>query len=103
MPTSRDSESEDKEPEMTESEYEDLVWLTKKAVRSKLDKWRKDVSEQEKPIPQIEQKDIVKSCRTCYFGSSCREVNKIWYVKCSLEEPRWTVVEDNLPCWKIKE
>ena len=104
MTTSHDYTPEKDESEMTESEYEDLVWLTRKSVRSKLEKWRKDTPEKRDPEQDKEKKEeaMTKSCKTCYFCSYTREVNKIWYVRCTLEEPRWAVVEDNLPCWKKK-
>ncbi len=102
MPTSYDSPTEKDESEMTESEYEDLVWLTKKAARSKLEKWRKGPVEVQKPVPEEEELDISKDCKSCYFCSYTKELNKIWYVRCTLEEPRWTVVEADLPCWKKK-
>lgn len=102
MDSDRDSESESK-PDMSESEYEDLVWLTKKEVRSKLEKWRKEPQDSGAPKETIPKEDVKKTCTTCYFGTYSREVNKIWYVRCTLNEPSWRVVEDNLQCWKAKD
>ncbi|MGY5874315.1 MAG: hypothetical protein RTU30_01095 [Candidatus Thorarchaeota archaeon] len=103
MPLTRETDPNDHEPEMTESEYLDLVWLTKKAVRVKLEKWRKDTPKQQDTEQEEENKEIARTCKTCYFCSYTREVNKILYVRCTLEEPRWTAAEDDLPCWKLSE
>lgn len=102
MDSHHDPSSDEEKPEMTESEYEDLVWLTKKEVRSKLDKWRKEPAQSQESTVLGEDADTERSCRTCYFGSYNREVNKIWYVRCTLNEPLWRVVEDDLQCWKPK-
>ena len=104
MTPSQDYTPEKDESEMTESEYEDMVWLTRKAVRSKLKKWRKDTTKK-KDIEEDREKEedvALRTCKTCYFCSYVRELNKIWYVRCTLEEPRWRVAEDGLPCWKKK-
>lgn len=103
MPLARETDSNDHESEMTESEYLDLVWLTKKAVRVKLEKWRKDTPKQQDTAQEETTKEEVRTCKTCYFCSSTKEVNNIRYVRCTIEVPKWIAVEDNLPCWKARE
>lgn len=95
--------SDEQEPDITESEYQDLVWLTKKEVRSKLEKWRKAPTQSQKSADLVDEEVTEHSCKTCYYGSYNREVNKIWYVRCTLNEPCWRVVEDDLQCWKPKQ
>lgn len=94
----QDNESDDQEEEITD--YEDLVWLTKKSVRSKLKEWRKDPPK-EKESPQVDEDyGIGITCKTCYFCSHVKEFNNVLYARCTIEEPKWILAEDNLPCWK---
>ena len=58
MDSHHDPSSDEEKPEMTESEYEDLVWLTKKEVRSKLDKWRKEPAQSQELTVLDEDADL---------------------------------------------
>lgn len=100
-PAGRESEDSDYEADTTE--YDDLVWLTKKSARSKLEKWRKERA-QAKGTDTIENDvDVEKNCRLCYYSSSEREFNDIWYVRCTREKSEWVVAKNDLPCWKFHE
>lgn len=100
-PTGRDSD--DSEYEADTANYDDLVWMTKKSARSKLEKWRKDRAKGDGTNTAEDEVDVEKTCRTCYFCSSGREFKKVLYVRCTKDKPSWVVAEDNLPCWKLSE
>jgi hypothetical protein len=100
--SSRRNGSEGSEPGMTESEYDDLVWLTKKAARAKLEKWRRSDQKPEVEGSEGADEEVTKTCRTCYFCSYLKEVNKILYVRCTVDEPRWVASQNNLHCWRAK-
>ena len=100
-PPNQDDESNDQEEEITD--YEDLVWLTKKSARSKLQEWRRDPPSKMEP-PQVGKKEkIIKTCKTCYFCSHVKEFNDLLYVRCTIDEPKWVAVQYDLPCWKASE
>lgn len=96
--TDQNDKSNDQEEEITN--YEDLVWLTKKSVRSKLKEWRKDQSSETEPSKVEKKSGIDITCKTCYFCSHVKEFNNVLYARCTIEEPKWIIAEDNLPCWK---
>jgi hypothetical protein len=100
-PTGREPDDSDYEADTTN--YDDLVWLTKKSARSKLEKWRKERAQVDGTDPAEDEVDVEKTCRTCYFCAGDREVNSVRYVRCTKEEPAWVVAEDDLPCWKLPE
>lgn len=107
-PSEWDHEPNKREPEDSEYEedttnYDDLVWLTKKSARSKLEKWRKERGGDDGAAPSEEEVAVEKNCRLCYYCSSDREFNNILYVRCTKEEPTWVVAKDDLPCWRIPE
>jgi hypothetical protein len=96
-------ESDDSDYEADTTNYDDLVWLTKKAARSKLEKWRKKRAQSDGTEPTNDEIDVEKTCRTCYFCSLRREFNKVLYVRCTKAKPEWVIAQDNLPCWKLFE
>jgi hypothetical protein len=100
-PPGRESDENDYEADTTN--YDDLVWVTKKSARSKLEKWRKERAPSDGSIPVEDEVEVEKNCRICYFCSSEREFNNIWYVRCTKEEPEWVPSKDDLPCWKLFE
>lgn len=100
-PTGQESEESDYEADTTN--YDDLVWLTKKSARSKLEKWRKDRRGDDGDALSDDGIAVEKNCRLCYYCSSEREFNDIWYVRCTKEEPAWVAAKDDLPCWRTIE
>ncbi|MHA2385470.1 MAG: hypothetical protein ACXAEE_04585 [Candidatus Thorarchaeota archaeon] len=100
-PTGREPDDGDYEADTTN--YDDLVWLTKKSARSKLEKWRKERAQVDGKDTTEDEVDVEKTCKTCYFCASERKFKNIRYVRCTKEEPAWVVAEDDLPCWKLSE
>ncbi len=93
-------EKESEYPTQEEIDYEDMVWLTKKSVREKLEKWRKEPTKPEAENQEESESALEKNCNNCYFCSYEREVNKVQYVRCTFQEPQWVVTQKNLSCWK---
>ncbi|MHA2142111.1 MAG: hypothetical protein ACXADC_12030 [Candidatus Thorarchaeota archaeon] len=100
-PTGREPDDSDYEADTTN--YDDLVWLTKKSARSKLEKWRKEHAQAVGTDSIEDDVDVEKNCRICYYCSSEREFNNVWYVRCTKEESEWVVAKIDLPCWKLFE
>lgn len=100
-PTGRESEDSDYEADTTS--YDDLVWVTKKSARLKLEKWRKERAQVDGKDPTEDEVEVEKKCKTCYFCASEKEFNKVRYVRCTKEKPEWVVAKDDLPCWKPPE
>lgn len=96
-------ESDDSDYEADTDNYDDLVWMTKKSARSKLEKWRKERAQVDGTDPAEDEVDSEKTCKTCYFCAGEREFNSVWYVRCTKEKPEWVVAKDDLPCWKLFE
>ena len=96
-------ESDDSDYDADTTDYDDLVWLTKKSARSKLEKWRKERTQVAGTDPVEDEVDVEKKCSTCYFCSSKREFNNVLYVRCTKEKPEWVPAKDDLPCWKLYE
>lgn len=98
--------SPDKEPEYTsqdEIDYEDMVWLTKKSVREKIEKWRKEPTKPEEKSKDESESELERNCNNCYFCSYERMVNKVQYVRCTFQEHQWVVSQKDLSCWKAIE
>ncbi|NHI83576.1 MAG: hypothetical protein EAX81_04680 [Candidatus Thorarchaeota archaeon] len=97
------SSDEEKESGSQEDiDYEDMVWLTKKSVRKKLEKWRKEPTKPERALADKEESPLERSCENCYFCSHERKVNKIRYIRCVFQEPQWVVSQKDLSCWKSR-
>lgn len=95
--------SPDKDSEYTSQEeidYEDMVWLTKKSVREKLEKWRKEPAKSEDKGKDASERELDKNCNNCYYCSYERTVNTVQYVRCTFQDPQWVVSQKNLSCWK---
>jgi hypothetical protein len=46
----------------------------------------------------------IKNCRKCYFATSTRVLNTMWYCFCTNRAPaRFVTARGNLPCWRKKE
>ncbi|MFX0108295.1 MAG: hypothetical protein ACFE7R_08430, partial [Candidatus Hodarchaeota archaeon] len=93
--------SDSSEYETDGASSEDVAWLAKKKARSKLEKWRKAREVTEGGAPDTDEIEVEKTCRTCYYCSSTKEFNGLWYVKCTKKESAWLPAEDDLPCWKL--
>jgi hypothetical protein len=96
-------EKDSEYPTQEEIDYEDMVWLTKKSVREKLDKWRKEPTKSEEKSQDKDESPLEKTCYNCYFCSNKRVVNKVQYVRCSFKDPQWVVSQKDLSCWKPRD
>lgn len=98
--------SPDKDSEYASQEeidYEDMVWLTKKSVREKLERWRKEPAKPEEKGKDESKPELEKNCNNCYYRSYERIVNKVQYVRCTFQDPQWVVSQKDLSCWKPVE
>ncbi|MHA2432199.1 MAG: hypothetical protein ACXADO_03105, partial [Candidatus Thorarchaeota archaeon] len=79
--------------------YGDLVWLTRKSARAKIEKRR----EERLGSPEVDKKrniEPIRNCITCYYCSTVKTLRLVQYTKCTKEEPAWVMAKDNLSCWK---
>lgn len=98
------SSDEEKEPSSQEDiDYEDMVWLTRKSVREKLEKWRKEPVKSESAFKAKKEPIPERTCENCYFCSHEREFNKIRYIRCVFQDPQWVVSQKDLSCWKSRD
>jgi hypothetical protein len=80
--------------------YEDLVWLTKRSARAKLEKFREEKESSQEDDMDKQDTEPIKNCATCYYCSTVKTLKMIQYMRCTREEPTWVLSQDNLSCWK---
>jgi len=80
--------------------YEDLVWLTKKSARAKIEKYRRERQDSREAGKEKQDTEPIKNCATCYYCSAVKTLKMIQYMKCTRDEPTWVIAKDNLSCWK---
>ncbi len=114
----------------TEEDQEYLDQITKRNLRLKIEAHRSDPEprcdsdaeylvpglyylneEIEEGLVKLEEKaglresriEPIKNCRKCYFATSTRVLNTVWYCFCTNRPPaRFVVARSNLPCWRDK-